>query len=178
MPLEHWLRGIVQRPAQRACEAEDVFMGYLVHLAGSLKGFDYTLAHMTWTKQVNFNRILGANASGMGWFFPSSETVSVHGLKHGSEEIWELAWSAKQKAGVGGGNCLPIRFRWSPVSHSCQCEDAAVWKSYIGSCGMWGCHLGQRGTNNSRAAPFLKRCAASNRVPLFRNRTKGTYLIH
>jgi hypothetical protein len=134
--MEHWLSGLTEHASDKACGAEDALVGYLVHLAATVRGFTYTLAHMTWTKMINFNRILGGNRSGMGWFSPSSSTVSVHGLKRGSQEAWQLAWRAQQDAGIQGGSCLPIRFQWTPSTHRGFCEDASVWKNYVQCCGV------------------------------------------
>ena len=37
------------------CRAEDVTVGFAIHLAGQTLGFDVTLGHMTWTKLHNYD---------------------------------------------------------------------------------------------------------------------------
>ena len=112
------------------CRAEDATIGFLVHSVSKLHGWEYVLAHMTWSKMHNFD-VVPTYCSGP----PGAETVAIHELKarrYGRKRVatlWAQIWQAA--ATDRARPCWPlIRFLWDPVHHTIRAlepEDAILW---------------------------------------------------
>jgi hypothetical protein len=139
---------------------EDPIIGYLVHFAAYLEGFNYTIAHMTNTKLHNhppFHVMIDPKL----WTLPDTSLV-VHRLKlgHGAEapfHDWLRAATRRFH------RCFPpFLFRWQPRAHTLHNLGEDAWKRYtqISRGSTFGVHWLRNDTSGRRKEARAKRLCA------------------
>jgi len=107
---------------------EDPIIGYLAHFAGTLYGFNYTLAHMTATKMHNrapFPTMRDATR----WALPATSIV-VHLLKSAPRDSPRHAW-LRTATHVHRRCFPPFLFGWHPRTHTLTNHAVDAWARYV-----------------------------------------------